>query len=80
MSRDSRLASETVPMVAVGDVDPMSRQARLVGLPLCGRKHRRDRTAPCTRLAGHAETGSPHPAALHVTTGPDSVAKDVWFS
>jgi hypothetical protein len=63
--------TESVPYVEVGDVDPMSVHARRMSLPACRRKR------GCTRLAGHDETGHPHPAALHVQAGLDGVVKAV---
>jgi hypothetical protein len=74
--------TESVPYVEVGDVDPMSVHARRMSLPACRRtrKHRVTRAAPdpCTRAAGHDETGHPHPAALHVLADLDGTVKAVW--
>lgn len=63
----------SVPVVKLGDVDPMSRYARWHRMPLCRAR------GMCTRVAGHDESRD-HPSALHVAAGAQDVAMVVWRS
>lgn len=78
MSRASRVGTETIERVRVGDPDPASHAARHACVPLCSAVHPKKAT-PCTRAAGHDESGPRHPSTPHVTTNAKYVATAVWL-
>lgn len=63
--------AQDVAPVKVGDVDPMSQGAAMVGASLCGAYSfdRKTAGASCTRAAGHDEAKPTHPGSLHVVAG-----------
>lgn len=71
------------PVVAVGDIDPMSRAARNANLSLCEARSMRfgESSLPylCTRAKGHNDSKD-GPAADHVATVPGDRAVAVWPS
>lgn len=77
MGRASRMVSEKIAHVEVGDVDLVSKAAYFARLSTCTAVHP-ESGKRCSRAAGHDECRVEHAGSTHVRTNERFIAEEVW--